>query len=206
MEINQFLITFTALFVALDVIGTVPIYLSLTKDLDRKQRHVIVDKSMGVALVVAILFMIVGQATFKHLGISLNDFRIAGGLVLLLISLADLLGGPEAVQKSSGETGIVPLAVPLISGPGVLTTLLIQAGAVGYLITAAGLLLNYLLAWFILRHCDRVTKWIGRDGTVVLSKISALLLAAIAVAMIRSGTLESIGEFIRTLPATPPAK
>lgn len=195
---NLFLITFTALFVALDIIGTVPIYLSLTKDMDRKTRHRIVDKSMLVALLVAVIFMVAGQATFKHLGISLNDFKIAGGVILLLISLADLLGGPGAIHANSGETGIVPLAVPLISGPAVLTTLLLQTGSVGYGLTIAALLLNYLLAWQVLRHCDRVTQYIGKEGTVVLSKIAALLLAAIAVAMIRSGIFESIGEFIRT--------
>lgn len=200
MEIlNSFTLTFTALFVALDIIGTVPIYLSLTQGMAPPERKTIVNKSMGVALAVAVGFMIVGRAVFTHLGISLNDFRIAGGLVLLLISLADLLGGPEAVQKSSGSTGIVPLAVPLISGPAVLTTLLLQAGSVGYGITGAALLLNYLLAWLTLRHCDRITRLIGKDGTVVISKIAALLLAAIAVAMIRAGIFESLGEFLQTL-------
>lgn len=197
--LGSFSLTFTAIFVALDIIGTVPIYLSLTKDLGLPERKAIVDKSMFVALVVALLFMAAGQTTFRHLGISLNDFRIAGGLILLLISLADLLGGPEAVQKGSGSTGIVPLAVPLISGPGVLTTLLLQVGSAGYPITIAALLVNYALGWAILRHCDRVTRVIGRDGTVILSKIAALLLAAIAVAMIRTGTFESIGEFMRTM-------
>lgn len=197
----SFSLTFAALFVALDIIGTVPMYLSLTKEMKPAVRRTVVNKSMAVALVVALLFMAGGQTTFKHLGIALNDFRIAGGLVLLLISLADLLGGPEAVQQSSGSTGIVPLAVPLISGPGVLTTLLLQVGSVGYPITILALVLNYVLAWIILRNCDRVTKWIGRDGTVVISKIAALLLAAIAVSMIRVGLFESVGEFLRSTKA-----
>lgn len=195
----EFLIAFTALFVALDIIGTVPIYLSLTESLDRNQRYLIVNKSMGVALLVAIIFMFAGQPMFRHLGISLNDFKIAGGLILLLIALAELLGGPHSVRPTSGETGIVPLAVPLITGPGVLTTLLLQSASIGYLVTAAALLLNYLIAWQILRHCDRITQWIGKEGTVVLSKIAALLLAAIAVSMIRIGTFESLGDFLRTL-------
>jgi len=165
---SQFLITFTALFVALDIIGTVPIYLSLTQDLDRKSRHAIVNKSMGVALLVAIVFMAVGQSVFRHLGISLNDFKMAGGLVLLLISLSDLLGGPHAVRATTGETGIVPLAVPLITGPGVLTALLLQSASVGYLITAGTLLLNYLRAWETLRHCDCVTRW-NETGRQVLN-------------------------------------
>jgi multiple antibiotic resistance protein len=197
--LGSFSLTFTALFVALDVVGTVPIYLSLTSELPLPERRKIVDKSMGVALVVALLFMAGGQTLFRHLGIGLSDFRIAGGLILLLISLADLLGGPEVKSHSSGSTGIVPLAVPLISGPGVLTTLLIQVGSVGYPITILALLANYVIGWLTLRHCDRITKWIGRDGTVVLSKISALLLAAIAVAMIRIGMFDSIGDFMRTM-------
>jgi multiple antibiotic resistance protein len=197
--LSSFLIVFTAIFVALDIIGTVPIYLSLTKEMDDAGRKKIVNRSMGVALVVALLFIGTGRAVFRHLGIEIPDFRIAGGLILLLISLADLLGGPEAVHKTSGSAGIVPLAVPLISGPAVLTTLLLQTSAAGYLMTVAALLANYALAWVTLRHCDRITKWIGRDGTVVLSKIAALLLAAIAVSMIRGGLLEIMSEFIRSL-------
>jgi multiple antibiotic resistance protein len=197
--ISSFLIVFTAIFVALDIIGTVPIYLSLTQQMTSVERKKVVDRSMWVALAVALLFIGTGRAVFRHLGIEIPDFRIAGGLILLLISLADLLGGPEAVHKTSGSAGIVPLAVPLISGPAVLTTLLLQTSAAGYLMTIAALVVNYVLAWVILRHCDRVTNWIGRDGTVVLSKIAALLLAAIAVSMIRGGVMEIVGEFVRSL-------
>jgi multiple antibiotic resistance protein len=197
--LEPFSLTFTALFIALDIIGTVPIYLSLTKTFEPEERRKVVDKSMGVAFAVALVFMAVGQTLFRHIGISLNDFRIAGGLILLLISLADLLGGPNGTHDGSGSTGIVPLAVPLISGPAVLTTLLLQVGIVGYPITILALVANYALGWTILRHCDGITRWIGRDGTVVISKIAALLLAAIAVAMIRMGAFESIGEFIHTL-------
>ena len=99
------------------------------------------------------------------------------------------------MQKSSGNTGIVPLAVPLITGPGVLTTLILQVGTVGYPITLAALFLNYAFAWVTLRKSDSVTKLLGKDGTVVLSKIAALLLAAISVAMIRSGIFEAFVDW-----------
>lgn len=193
---SEFLLAFTALFVALDIIGTVPIYLSITQSMESAERKRVVNTSMLVALVVAIVFVFVGKSLFKHLGISISDFKIAGGVILLLISLADLLGGPEAMHKSSGSTGIVPLAVPLISGPGVLTTLILQTSSVGYLMTLGALILNYVIAWVLLRNCDRVTRVIGKDGTVVLSKIAALLLAAIAVAMIRGGIFESLTEWM----------
>lgn len=194
---HSFLLTFTALFVALDIIGTVPIYLSMTQAMTFDERKKVVDTSMLVAFATAIVFMFVGKSLFRHLGITLSDFRIAGGLILLLISLADLLGGPEAHQKSTGSTGIVPLAVPLITGPGVLATLILQAGSAGYLITLAALVLNYLIAWMMLRHSDRVTGLLGKDGTVVVSKIAALLLAAIAVAMIRIGVVDVFLEFAK---------
>ena len=190
--LGQFLLSFTGIFVAMDIIGTVPMYLSMTGGLEARERSIVVNKSILVALVVAILFMFFGQKLFAHLGITIPDFKIAGGLILLLVSLADLLGGPEAVQKSSGSTGIVPLAVPLITGPGVLTAVILQSSTTGILITLMAILLNFVIAWIILLKCETVTKLIGKDGTAVISKIAALLLAAISVAMIRSGIFEAI--------------
>lgn len=188
----DFLTSFTAQFVALDIIGAVPIYFSLTHAMEEKERHSMVNKSMLVALIVAIVFMLVGLKIFKFMGIEIFDFKMAGGLVLLLIALADLAGSHDAEKNSSGSTGIVPIAVPLISGPGVLTTLILQVSTVGYLITSLGLLCNYTLAWIILRHSSGVKRVIGKDGTVVISKIAALLLAAYSLAMLRSGIFEAI--------------
>lgn len=195
MIFQQFFLSFTAIFVALDIVGTLPMYVSMTHGLSRSARNQIVNTSMWVAFIVAIIFMVLGEAIFRYLGISLFDFKIAGGLVLLLVSLADLVNAPEAAKRASGSTGIVPLAVPLITGPGVLTTLLLQVSSSGYWITSAALLLNYILAWMLLRKSETVTRLIGKDGTVVVSKVAALLLAAIAVAMIRSGLFEAIRDF-----------
>lgn len=147
---------------------------------------------MLVALIVAFVFMLVGLKVFKFMGIEIFDFKMAGGLVLLLIALADLAGSHEADKNSSGSTGIVPIAVPLISGPGVLTTLVLQVSTQGYLVTSIALVLNYFLAWIILRHSSAVKNLIGRDGTVVVSKVAALLLAAYSLAMLRSGIFEAI--------------
>lgn len=189
---QDFLTSFTAQFVALDIIGAVPIYFSLTHAMGDKERNLMVNKSMLVALLVAIVFMLIGLQIFKFMGIEVFDFKMAGGLVLLLIALADLAGSHDAEKNSSGSTGIVPIAVPLISGPGVLTTLILQVSTVGYIVTTLALVFNYFLAWLILRHSSGVKKLIGKDGTVVISKIAALLLAAFALAMIRSGIFEAI--------------
>jgi len=193
--LGQLGLAFVALFVALDIIGTLPMYISITSGMERLERRKTLNTSLLVAFSVAVVFLFMGQAIFRWLGITIADFRIAGGIVLLLISLADLVGTPEVERRATGSTGIVPLAVPLISGPGVLTTTILQAGTYGYVITLAALLLNFLLAWLTLQNSEKVTRVIGKDGTVVVSKIAALLLAAIAVAMIRSGVFDSVRAF-----------
>jgi multiple antibiotic resistance protein len=191
---KAFLTAFTALFVALDIPGTLPIYFGLSKALPEKKRRRVVDTSMAVALVTALLFLFLGQAIFRFLGIQVVDFRIAGGLVLLLIALADLVGKPEHENRVTGSSGIVPLAVPLITGPGVLTTLILQVEVFGYGLTVAALLANYVIAWLLLRNSERMFKLLGKDGAAVLSKLAALLLAAIAVSMIRGGLLETFAR------------
>jgi multiple antibiotic resistance protein len=192
---SGFLMAFTALFVALDIIGGIPIYLSITRDVPPEDRNSVADTSMGVAFLVALVFTFIGRAVFEHLGITLYDFRIAGGLILLLIALSDLHGGPDQVKKTTVSTGIVPLAVPLITGPGMLTSLVLVVGQHGYGITLLALLSNYLIAWVALRKSDSVQRVLGKEGTVVVSKIAALLLAAIAVSMIRTGFFEAVKVF-----------
>lgn len=192
--IKEFFTSFTAQFVALDIIGAVPLYFSLTQRMTLEERSAIVKKSMIVATIVALLFMILGESLFKHLGIGIFDFKIAGGLVLLLMAFAELSGNSEA-HHTSGSTGIVPLAVPLIAGPAVLTTLIIQAATFGYITTGAALLVNFAVAWLVLEHSEKVKRVFGKDGTMAVSKIAALLLAAISVAMIRSGIFEAINAW-----------
>ncbi|HCM41086.1 MAG: hypothetical protein A2070_04110 [Bdellovibrionales bacterium GWC1_52_8] len=195
---NNFALAFVAVFVALDIVGTLPLYVGMTSGLDRLQRNRVVNTSMLVALAVALVFVFLGESIFKFLGIAVFDFKIAGGLILLLVSLSDLVGEQEASRRASGSTGIVPLAVPLITGPGVLATLMLQVNTVGHPLTLVALFINYALAWFLLRHSHGVTRIIGKDGTVVVSKISALLLAAIAVAMMRSGIIEAYSSFVKS--------
>ncbi|MFZ9595209.1 MAG: MarC family protein [Bdellovibrionia bacterium] len=192
-EMTQlFGLSFLAFFVALDAIGTLPLFVSLTQSLSRPKRAAMVNSSMLVAFFVAVGFALAGDALFHFLGITLEDFKIAGGLVLLLVALTDLISGPEGINRSSGSTGIVPLAVPLITGPGTLTTLMLQIKSVGYGVSLAALASNYALAWLILRHSERVTRTLGKDGTLIISKIAALLLATLSVSMIRSGVFDAI--------------
>jgi multiple antibiotic resistance protein len=194
-QVHAFGLAFVAFFVALDVIGMLPLYLGMTHAMSKPDRDRITDVSMFVAFAVAVAFALVGETLFHYVGITISDFKIAGGIVLLLLSLAELANKPEAGTRASGSTGVVPLAVPLITGPAVLTTLILQVNSAGYLITLLALLINYALAWVVLRQSLWVVRIIGKDGATVFSKIAALLLAAISVAMIRGGVFEAISEF-----------
>ncbi len=199
-HLKVFLTAFTAIFVALDIVGTLPIYFGLTQSMGDGDRRRIVDRSMLVALLTALAFMFAGQGIFRFLGIQVADFRIAGGIVLLLISLADLVGKPEHESRVTGSSGIVPLAVPLITGPGVLTTLILQVDLIGHMLTLAALLANYAIAWWLLRNSQGVNRLLGKDGSMVLSKLAALLLAAIAVSMMRGGLVEVLGISFKASP------
>jgi multiple antibiotic resistance protein len=195
--LHQFLLCSIALFVALDIVGTIPMYLGMVSRMPKAERHRVTDVSMAVAFVVAVIFAFVGERIFHYLGISFYDFRIAGGLVLLLISLADLVGSSEAGSRASGSTGIVPLAVPLITGPAVLTTLILQVNSLGFVLPMAALFANYAIAWLLLKRSEGVSSLLGKDGMVVVSKVTALLLAAIAVSMIRLGIFEALDVFFK---------
>lgn len=192
---REFVLSFMAVFVALDIIGIVPLYMGLTHNMDPQHRTTVLNKSIGVAFSVAVLFGVAGNSIFHFLSISTADFKIAGGLVLLLVSIADLLQGPESQQQSSGSTGVVPLAVPLITGPSVITTSILQVSTRGYVIGVLSLILNFLFAWWVLARSQAVARLIGKDGTVVVSKIAALLMTAFSVSMIRAGLEETIRAF-----------
>lgn len=189
---KAWLSSFTAIFVAMDVIGMLPIYFKLTEEMEAPERRKVVDFSVIVALVVALVFAFLGQAVFRFLGIEIADFRVAGGLVLLLISLADLVGKPEHESRITGSSGVVPLAVPLISGPAVLTTIILHIESYGMLVALSALLTNFAITWFLMRRSGAVYRLLGKDGSVVVSKLVALLLAAIAVSMIRGGLLQML--------------
>ncbi len=189
---QAWVLSFVSLFVALDVIGGVPMYLSMTRHMPGDERKKIVNLSMLVAFIVGLVFMSFGEVLLRFMAITIYDFKIAGGIVLFVIALADLAKGPEAVQNFSGSTGIVPLAVPLITGPAALTTLVLSQQSYGWVVTFAAMIANYLIVWGALSQCDRIQKMFGKDGTVVISKIAALFMAAIAVSMIRSGVFEAV--------------
>lgn len=186
-DFNSLLLSFIPLFVAIDVIGVVPIFLSLTEGLNPKQRHTLITEASLTALAVSVAFLFGGRLIFDFLGITEHDFRVGGGIVLLVLAVSDLLFPDSKQRNPEASVGIVPIGIPLIVGPAALTTILILVDSFGYLVTIISLFLNLLLVWLVFRYSDLVMKLMGVGGAKAFAKVAALFMAAIAVMMIRVG-------------------
>jgi multiple antibiotic resistance protein len=184
------LLSFIPLFVAVDAIGTLPIFMTLTAELSNREKRGIIFQSVITALCVAIGFIFLGKALFRFLGISVGDFMVAGGAILFCIAIIDIVN-PYKRRRLPGKTlGVVPLGTPLIVGPAVLTTSLIVIGQYGVYATLIAVAVNVLLAGLVFAGSTVLMKVLGDAGTQACSKVTSLLLAAIAVMMMRQGITE----------------
>ncbi|MDD5645510.1 MAG: MarC family protein [bacterium] len=187
--IRNILLAFIPVFVAVDAIGVLPIFASLTKDIGRKERMSIIIQSMVTAVCLAVGFVFLGKFVFRFLGITVSDFMIAGGSILFCIAIIDILTSEKRRRVPSREIGAVPIGTPLIVGPAVLTTSLVIIAEYGLLASLISILTNILLAGLIFSLSDVMIEKLGIAGSKALSKIMALLLASIAVMMIRKGMM-----------------
>ena len=182
-------LTFIPIFIAMDPFGQLPIFTSLTSEMSAKDKGKVIRLSTLTALVVSIAFVFIGQGIFRVLGITVSDFKIAGGILLLCIAIMELLGRGER-QKMPQEVGVVPLGVPMLVGPAVLTIVIVLIDNYGVTATILSLILNLTIVFVVFSSEQKITNVIGKNGLIGLSKVVMLLLAAIAIMMIRLG-LES---------------
>jgi len=184
---QKFLQAFIPLFVAIDPVGLAAIFLGLGQNLAPAQRQKTADQAIWTGGLVALGFLFLGQTVFQALGISVADFQIAGGLILFLLAAKDLVLSAAEPEKMPEDFGVVPLGMPLIAGPASITTLLLLAQLVGVVVTLAALAVNLVLVMLVLHYSDWLGRKIGGTGMRAISKIISMLLAAIAIAMIRQG-------------------
>jgi multiple antibiotic resistance protein len=185
--LEKFLLAFIPLFVAIDPIGLVAVFLGLGGHVEAKRRRTEGTLGLITALAVSVGFIFLGKIIFRALGITVSDFQVAGGLILLGIAVRELLDLGERGKFSGESFGVVPLGMPLIAGPALLTALLLLVDTVGILFTLLALLLNLLLVGVGFRYASHFTRWMGKQGMKGVSKLISLLLAAIAVSLIRRG-------------------
>jgi len=187
--LERFVLVFLPIFVAVDIIGVLPTYYALTAPLAAEEKPRIARQSVVTAFSVTVAFILLGKATFSILGVRVEDFMIAGGVLLLVFAISDLLrdGTRSSAPKAAQTLAVVPLGTPIIAGPATLTTSLMLTGTFGFGLVCVSLALNLLLAWVVVRYADRVIGILGVNGATAIGKVFYLLLAAIAVSMIRRG-------------------
>jgi multiple antibiotic resistance protein len=169
---KNFLLAFIPLFVAVDAVGVLPMFLGLTEEVQRLRRKRVITQSVITAATVVIIFILIGTPLLRLLGISVSDFMIAGGGLLFVISLSDLLSVEKSQRKIDPETvGAVPIGVPLITA-----------------------ITNVLIAGFVFWFATPISRILGSAGTKIVSKIASLLLASIAVMMVRKGIVVLVSQ------------
>ena len=195
-----FLLAFIPIFVAMDAIGILPMFMGFTEHLKKREKFKIITQSIITAFLIGILFLFLGKWIFKILGVQVSDFKIAGGLVLLTISLRDLLQYDKGHKLSADTMGAVPIGTPLITGPAVLTTIIILLDLYGMPLTIISFLANLIIVWVTFLFADVISRFLGKAGSKAISKIAHLLLAAIAVMMMRKGLIDTMAYFATQKP------
>jgi multiple antibiotic resistance protein len=188
--LKPYLLSFISMFVAVNAIGILPMFISLTEDMPATERRKTIYTSVLTAAILALIFLFLGKAILLVMGITVSDFKVAGGILLAVISVNSLLPRESEHHGAYTDVGAFPLGTPLITGPAVLTTLLVLSGSHGFIPTIVSLILNMAIVLLIFRGADLLTRVMGKAGMKASAKIAYILLASIAVKMIRNGIAE----------------
>ena len=187
---------FVTLFVIMDPVGSLPIFMSLTKGMPLKEIKRNVDRAVFVAGVLLFVFLFLGLRILNFFGIKLNSFQIAGGIILLIIGILYVFGASLKYVKHHGADLSVPIGTPLLTGPGTIVTTMILVKENGTLVTVIAAFLALLATWIILMQGSRLYKILGEHWTDVISRVMGIVLAAIAVRFITEGVLSIIAPLI----------
>jgi multiple antibiotic resistance protein len=198
--LEVYLKSFTALIALLNPIGAIPIFINLTQSQIENQRRRTARNAAFTVLAVLWVSFFSGSLLLSFFGISIASFRIAGGLLILLIALAMLQAKPSAVKQTDEEiedsslrenVAVVPLGIPLLAGPGAISTVILYAqkhsSLVYDLVEAAVIALSVLVTWLCLRGAPYLARWLGKTGINVFTRIMGLIMAAIGVEFIAKG-------------------
>jgi multiple antibiotic resistance protein len=186
--LRPYILAFIPLFFAIGAIDFVPVVMALTERMEEAERRRTVFEAAVAAALILAGFMLLGKAIFVVMGVSVGDFMVAGGILLLVLSIQSLLSdGEPAAPRTGKHVGIVPIATPLIAGPAALASTLILLDTYGTLVTLVSIALNCAVAWAILASAPTLRRVLGERVIQAIAKVSYIFLASIAVMMIRRG-------------------
>lgn len=178
-----------ALFVVMDPIGCVPLFIAMTQKMETKERVTVTKTAVITAAALLIVFAVAGTQILSIFGVTIASFMVAGGVLLFIVAIELLTHGEWRFGSagSQGESGVVPLAFPLLAGPGAITAVIISFQTSGILVTALSIAIVIGITALILRYVDRIYRVLGHRGSVIVTRVFAVFIAAIAVQFIVEG-------------------
>lgn len=184
--------TIIVLFVVIDPIGTIPITIGLTKNLDIKKKKSLFKNAIIAVVILLLIFAFAGNEILSIFEIQLSSFMIAGGALLFIVAIEFLTHGEWRLGGGNleKEAGIVPLAFPLLSGPGALTVVLISFQSSGGLITLISIVVVTVITYLVLLASEPINRILGNRGSMIVTRVFAIFIAAFAVQFIINGVSE----------------
>jgi multiple antibiotic resistance protein len=183
-----------ALFLIVDPLGDIPIFVGLTETMADAQRKKVYNVATLVGFILLLVFAFTGNEILTIFGISIESFEVAGGILLLIIAIRILISGSMHENVESPESlGAVPIAIPLLVGPGAITTTIFNLQAYDTVVAILAVVIVLSITWVILRFINGIYKFLGKTGALVIARVMALLIAAIAVQYILTGVTHFAG-------------
>lgn len=183
-----FIKSLVALFIITDSPGNLPFFLGLTEGETLQEKRKTFATAVITGFVILIGFLFAGLAILDLFNVTLDDFKIAGGILLLWIAIEIMLRGRINIEHKE-DMGVVPLGSPLLVGPGAITTALVLLKLYGYWVVLSAILACFVLIGLVLYFADGIYRILGKNGSLILTKIASILIAAIAVQFIRQGIM-----------------
>jgi multiple antibiotic resistance protein len=189
--LNELIKSTIALFVVIDPIGSVPLFVALTNKMDKAQRKKTSELAIVTAASLLVIFAIGGTQILSIFGVKIESFMIAGGILLFILSMELLTHGGWrfGIGDSTEDTGVVPFAFPLLVGPGAITSVIISFETAGLLVTIISIGIVIGVTYLTLLLIDPINKILGRRGSIVVTRVFAILVAAIGIQYVIDGLL-----------------
>jgi multiple antibiotic resistance protein len=181
-----------ALFVVIDPVGSVPLFIVMTQKMEKAEREAVSKTAIITAAGLLLVFAVAGTQLLSLFGITISSFMVAGGVLLFIVAIELLTHGEWRFGSAGaqGESGVVPLAFPLLAGPGAITAVIISFQTSGLAVTAASILIVIGITYIVFRYVDRIYRVLGRRGSIIVTRVFAVFIAAIAVQFIVDGARE----------------
>ncbi len=185
--LQSFLLTFVPLFIVMDAFGVLPFIIIMSEGATAKERNKMVRVAVITASIVGLVFLFIGRVILNVMGISVGAFAIAGGIILLILSINYMTTGQMTKTSKEEMVAVVPIGTPLLAGPAMITTLLLLESQFPFYIVLISFALNLLLTLVVFSFSNQIVRFMGSGGIEAISRVFTLLLAAIAVDMILQG-------------------